>query len=300
MTLSLLLILLLALEAIGLSSLGIHLFRAGHTPLLAIAVPILIATAWRYAFLLLNFALSGALRGLTWRERAKLMLRESWTMFVLYQLAQPFALVRTWLFKHFHHTESGGPVIVLVHGFLCNSGMWQPMLNALDQAGFRRNYVISLDPFYRSMQKSQAKLLEKLGRICAREDVHHVVLIGHSMGGVLARIVQHEQPDLVQAAITIGAPHAGTDAARFVSSLTHGPARPDSTWLLAFNHALLEPAPAERLLNIWSTGDNIVYPQQNAGLTTADLQLNGIGHLTLANAPPTLQATVNFLKTLTH
>jgi triacylglycerol lipase len=225
-------------------------------------------------------------------------------MLQLYTLTQAIVffadfLARMWR-KGFSSgkASAAGPVIVLVHGFLCNSGMWGPLRRHLRRTDLARVYTVSLDPFYRSIERSKTELYQKLARICQREQVSEVVLVGHSMGGVLSRIVQAETPALVQAAITIGAPHAGTDAARFVSSIYSGPARPDTRWLLAFNAAMAKMPPSEKLLNIWSSSDNIVYPQKNAGLGELDIQLHNYGHLSLAAAAPTLHAITQFIHSL--
>ena len=128
-----------------------------------------------------------------------------------------------------------------------------------------------------------------------------VILIGHSMGGVLARVFQNHHPKRVHAAISIGAPHAGTDLARLVSTIEAGPARPDTRWLLEFNAAIAAERDTQLLpaLNIWSDSDNIVYPQGNAALSASvDCRLNELGHLHLAFSKRALNPIIEFMRKL--
>ena len=149
------------------------------------------------------------------------------------------------------------------------------------------------------MSKSLAQFETQLRKIAQLEsECGEVILIGHSMGGVLARVFQNRHPERVLAAISIGAPHAGTDLARLVSTIEAGPARPDTRWLVEFNAALAAERDAglRPALNIWSDSDNIVYPQSNAALSSGvDFRLNGLGHLHLAFSKRALNLISEFL-----
>lgn len=265
------------------------------------------AGLWRAFLVLVTFALSGGFRGRKLMSLIKVMGGEILVVLYLYSYAQvllPLAYrLPGWLgFKLSSSALRTGPLIVLVHGFVCNSGLWSAMIRHLRRSGFSRIHAVDLDPFYRSMPKSLAEFDFQLSKIMQLErEQGEVVLIGHSMGGVLARVFQNRYPERVLAAISIGAPHAGTDLARLVSTIEVGPARPDTRWLLEFNAAIaaerdtkLRPA-----LNIWSESDNIVYPQANAALNSGvDFCLNGLGHLHLAFSKRALKLITDFLSKL--
>lgn len=224
-------------------------------------------------------------------------------MLWLYSWAQP--VLWWWVrWREAKQSQGEGIVVVLVHGFVCNAGMWGRMRRHLRKIGFTRVHCIDLDPFYLSMDDSFADFKAKLAVILQRYSATEALLIGHSMGGVLVRVFQHRYPELVHAAISIGAPHAGTDLARLVSSIEKGPLRPDSAWLLHFNATLAAEHASHRQnvsteslvsLNIWSDADNIVFPQGNAKLAgVKEIKLNGLGHLELAFAHQSLHVVGEF------
>jgi triacylglycerol lipase len=291
-----LLIAALIIEAVLLTWLGVSLSRHGVAAIIAMVIPIAIAAAWRAGFVALSFWLSGAWRDRTLTQRFALWRGETQTMLWLYSIAMPLAMITTaWRKRHPAPKDATKPVIVLVHGFMCNSGMWAPIQKALQQAGMTQNFLVSLDPFYRDSEANKRALMARIERICTRTGATQVTLIGHSMGGLLSRVLLHQYPHRIAKVISIGAPHAGTDAARWVSSIHAGPVRPDTKWLVEFNRACETSPHPKNLLNIWSSADNIVYPQANASLSTDDIKLTDVGHLALTADPRTAQHIIRFL-----
>ncbi len=304
MLLSAILLGILTLEA-GLYLSAVAYFgHSGVSLPVALAICIGFALLWRTLAVITTFAMSGAFTRPRTNRRSlcKTILSEVWVTFYLYTFAQVFLPI--WqrlnraLLPQTPTSAARGPVVVLVHGFVCNSGMWGAMRRHLNTAGYTRVYAVNLDPFYRSMATSLAQFERELDNILQRENVREAVIIGHSMGGVLARVFQNQHADRVRAAISIGAPHGGTDLARLVSTINAGPARPDTRWLVQFNQAMAAERDVKNLpaLNIWSDRDNIVYPQGNAKLNSAvDRGLNGYGHLHLAFAAEALNLVTQFV-----
>ena len=323
MLLSAILFCALIVEILILCLLGSWWVDFGASVYLVIAALVLAACAWRSLLVVVTFALSGGLSGHA--EQAgqgkssrrggssplNTILGEILVVLYLYNYAQVFLPLAYKLGDWLHFSVGSkvskprtDPVIILVHGFVCNSGLWGPMFRHLHNSGFSRVHAVNLDPFYRSMSKSLAEFETQLSKIRQREgEFGEVILVGHSMGGVLARVFQNRHPERILAAISIGAPHAGTDLARLVSTIEAGPARPDTRWLLEFNAAIA----AERdigqrpALNIWSDSDNIVYPQGNAALSSGvDCRLNGLGHLHLVFSKRALNPITEFLSKLVN
>jgi pimeloyl-ACP methyl ester carboxylesterase len=298
------LLLILSFEAILSTIVAIALYRQGWHPAAACLIILVAALAWRCLIVATTFLLSGA-----WRAKSALQLihalaGEVLTTLYLYTFAQPLYASLRWFARELAppsvcraNADAGqqkGPVVVLVHGFLCNAGMWTRVRHALVQSQVERVYTVSLDPFYQSMPKSLREFERKLMRIRARSQTKQVILIGHSMGGVLANLFAHRRARFVSKIICIGAPHHGTTMAHWVSSRRAGPARPDTRWLQAFiAKAVSHDVP---VLNIWSTADNIVSPQEAAKLAGADeLVLNDAGHLQLAFDARVLNSIVQFV-----
>ena len=300
-----LLLIVLSGELLLLSWIGRVWVGSGAPVYGVIAALLLLACFWRSLMVLITFALSGGLRGQRPLAAIKTIAGEILVVLYLYTYAQVFCAIfyrfKEWLGVREPRPRTG-LVIVLVHGFVCNSGLWVGMIRHLRAAGFTHVHTVDLDPLYRSMRKSLAQFEASLNKIMPLESSHEeVILIGHSMGGVLARVFQNRHPERVLAAISIGAPHAGTDLARLVSTVESGPARPDTRWLMEFNAALAaeQDATLRPALNIWSDVDNIVYPQGNAALSAGvDRRLNGVGHLHLVFSKRALKLIVEFLDKL--
>jgi triacylglycerol lipase len=102
-------------------------------------------------------------------------------------------------------------VVVLVHGFFASAGVWRPMKQTLTEvtgakvASFTHAPGVGIDRIARSL----AKIVE---RISARSRVH---LIGHSLGGLVARWYVQELGGHTRVAqtISLGAPFGGTERA---------------------------------------------------------------------------------------
>jgi triacylglycerol lipase len=154
-------------------------------------------------------------------------------------------LVRWWLALccalglAFAGPASAGRILVLVHGYLGDSASWQQsgVLPVLAQAGWKRagNWQstpsgVRLEPvgppagefaIYTVDLPSTAPLMEQarllggmLGAIAQRHPKDTVDLIGHSAGGVVARLaLVNYGAGTVTRLITIAAPHLGTERA---------------------------------------------------------------------------------------
>ena len=109
--------------------------------------------------------------------------------------------------------------VLLLHGFFQTRNIWDAMEARLRRAGFG---VISLNLgglMWRFNTKSIVKQAEflyaKMEKICKNHNIDRFHIIGHSMGGLVARhYVQHCGGDKrVQSLITLGSPHHGTPTA---------------------------------------------------------------------------------------
>lgn len=300
MTLALPLLLLLALETVLWVWLGHNLFQSSGSWLQAIGVPVLLALLWRAVFVALGFAVSGVWRHAAAgnrRQRLGAWRGEWWWQLRLYTWLQPLLG-----FEALNRDPDGGathqPPVLLVHGFLCNAGLWRPFRRGLRRRGIGRIHTLNLDPLYRDMQVSLERLHAKVEALLRHYGCDQVVLVGHSMGGVLVRLYRARHPRQVAAACCLAAPHHGTLGARWVGyGRERGPPSPHSVWLAQFN---AEQTLDADLLNIWTEADNIVWPQHSAQLETArELKLQGYGHLHLLAAPAVLDAVVAQIEAVT-
>jgi triacylglycerol lipase len=126
---------------------------------------------------------------------------------------------------------STGPYpIVLAHGFfgfeefagLDFATYFYEVREDLAAHGETLVFTPSVDPFNDSTFRG-AQLVAHIETILAQTGYDKVVIIGHSQGGLDARVVAHDRPDLVAAVLTVATPHGGTPVADVALGLLDDP-----------------------------------------------------------------------------
>jgi pimeloyl-ACP methyl ester carboxylesterase len=110
-----------------------------------------------------------------------------------------------------------------------------------------------------------------------------VVLVGHSLGGLVARAYLRDPSGAGRVAklITLGSPHHGSALARWAVGIDGQQLRPGHPWLTKLNETESEPPPVP-IVSLFSWHDNLVAPRSSAELAHAEsIPLVGIGHLSL-------------------
>jgi triacylglycerol lipase len=120
--------------------------------------------------------------------------------------------------------------IVLVHGFfgfdelagLDAATYFFGVVDRLAEDGELEVHTPALDPFNDSTVRGM-QLLAAVEDIVARSGHAKVNLVGHSQGGLDARVVASLRPDLVASVTTIATPHHGTPVADIVLGVVPDP-----------------------------------------------------------------------------
>lgn len=120
--------------------------------------------------------------------------------------------------------------IVLAHGFFgfndfAGAGFidyFYKVKPALEKKGELLVYTPAVDPF-ESSEVRGAALWQHIQTILAQTGKQKVVLIGHSQGGLDARVIAHQHPEAVAALVTVATPHGGSPVADAVLFVTPGP-----------------------------------------------------------------------------
>ena len=185
---------------------------------------------------------------------------------------------------------TGAPV-VLVHGFLDNRSVFVPLRRSLARHGRRQIESLNHSPLTCDIRAAAGLLGRHVEEICERTGRREVDIVGHSLGGLIARYyVQRLGGDVrVRTLVTLGTPHAGT---RAVPLMNAHPVvrqmRPGSDVL----GELCEPAPncRTRFVSFWSDLDQLMVPPETACIEHPDLlvrnvRVSGIGHLALPVHP---------------
>jgi triacylglycerol esterase/lipase EstA (alpha/beta hydrolase family) len=129
-------------------------------------------------------------------------------------------------------------------------------------------------------------LAELIGTIRRDTGAARVVLVAHSMGGLVARAYLRRYGGAqVRRLITIGSPHHGSELARTMFGQSLSEMRPASPWLADLNRdgAYVGDVP---VTSLWSWHDSMVAPQDSSRLEGADnIVLSGIAHNALLTDP---------------
>ncbi|MDJ0383384.1 alpha/beta fold hydrolase [Streptomyces sp. G-G2] len=188
------------------------------------------------------------------------------------------------------------PPVLLLHGFTDNRSVFVLLRRALGGGGRRRVETYNYSPFTLDLPTAAHRLADHVEEMCARTGARRVDMVGHSLGGLVARYyVQRLGGDArVRTLVTLGTPHAGTRAAPcgdlhpLVRQI-----RPGS----AVMEELAAPAPGcrTRFVAFWSEFDALMAPVEAARIDHPDLraenvQVTGIGHLALPKHPTVIAA----------
>ena len=173
------------------------------------------------------------------------------------------------------------PAVILVHGYQCNAAVWAWFARQLDARG-HDVFTLSLEPLFAPIDRYADPLARCVERVSAASGGGPVVLVGHSMGGLVCRsYVRRFGGDKVARIVTLGTPHHGSALAPFGFGADALDMRRTAEWLGGLA-AFEEGGLAAPLVSIFSYHDNLVVPQTSSILAGAEnVPIAGHGHLGL-------------------
>ena len=201
-------------------------------------------------------------------------------------IGEVFAVAISWPLMALHRLVILDPApapaqlpVVLVHGVLVNDGVWFTMRRYLARQAVGPVYTINYGPPYGDIEHFAEQLGTKIESVCAATGAARVVLVCHSMGGLVARAYLRQRgPARIKQIITIGTPHHGSVFARAFIGRCLAQMRPGSVWLEELNHNETKPPPVP-IMSIWSRHDSLVVPQGSCELACAEnVAVVGVGH----------------------
>lgn len=113
-------------------------------------------------------------------------------------------LVRDPVFRGDEVPRGGGRPVILIPGFLAGDWTLRTPFQWLRKVGYRpRMAGVTFNVMY-----SEVMLRPLIEAVSAlhRRTASRVALVGHSRGGVLAKVLAHRKPELVEQVITLGSP----------------------------------------------------------------------------------------------
>ena len=204
-------------------------------------------------------------------------------------------------------------VVLLLHGFFQTRNIWEVMENRLRQ----NNYgVFSLDLGgllwrfnTRSIEYQSAWLSEKIDRVSEKYNLNKIHIIGHSMGGLIAKkyIQEYGGDRHVKSLITLGTPHHGTPTAALGVFLMGGGLLSRSPLQMLPRSKVIRSLHKEQfpdhipLTSIFSKGD-VICPWWCSVLhasarteSITNVKIKGIGHSELTSHSKVFQAILQQL-----
>jgi triacylglycerol lipase len=185
-------------------------------------------------------------------------------------------------------SHPGRTGVVLVHGFVCNRGLWNSWMQSLRRD--ERAYVaVTLEPVFGSID-AYCDAVESAVTDVTRATGRPPWIVAHSMGGLALRawLRSAKSDQRIAGAMTIGTPHHGTWLAHLGFSRNTRQMRLNSRWLTELARAE-PPDRYGKFVCVYSDCDNIVFPVQTAILPGAEpICVCGAGHVDLVFRSETL------------
>ena len=176
--------------------------------------------------------------------------------------------------------------VVLVHGLVDNRSIFTLMRRALRRRGFTQVCTWNYSPLQRDVQSAAEALRRHIEHICRETGHERVQVVGHSLGGLVARYLVQRLggDDRVESLITLGTPHVGTRWAHLLPTPLVRQLRPGSTLM----RELAEPVPSCRtaITAVYSDLDQVVVPStagrcDHPDLGARNVLVRGVGHMSL-------------------
>ncbi|HEX6138578.1 MAG TPA: alpha/beta fold hydrolase [Casimicrobiaceae bacterium] len=204
-------------------------------------------------------------------------LRLAWREYATLAGAAPRMMLYRLLVREQAPAHAETPVLLL-HGVLCNAGVFARLARFLGRAGVAGVYNLSYGPPLASIELFADQLAGKIDAIVAATGARGVIVVSHSMGGLVVRAyLRRYGSGRLARVLTLGAPHHGSVHAWLFPGTSLAQLRPGNAWLATLDEQRIDPA--LRFVSLWSWHDSMVAPQTSSRLPGAvDVALTGIGH----------------------
>ncbi|SCX47208.1 Alpha/beta hydrolase family protein [Klenkia marina] len=182
--------------------------------------------------------------------------------------------------------------VVLVHGMVDNRSVFTVMSRSLRRRGFTSVSTWNYSPLVQDVRVAAHQLEEHLAAVCEETGHDRVHVVGHSLGGLVARyLLQCGGTARMASLTTLGTPHGGTAWAHAGPTPLIRQLRPGSELMAE----LAAPAPQldVPVTAVWSDLDQLVLPVTRGRCDHPDLHarnvlVRGVGHMSLPITRPVL------------
>jgi triacylglycerol lipase len=190
--------------------------------------------------------------------------------------------------------------VVLVHGYIHNRSAFLVLSASLKRAGFEHVHGLNYQPLRHDIPTLAEMLAIEVERVLGATGADRCMIVGHSMGGIVARYFTQElaDPGTVDTVITLASPHRGTYAAHLGVGAAAGQLRPRS-WLMRRLEETARPS-RTRWIAYYCDLDPMVMPAVSAklvhpALAARNIRLRDTGHLSLLLSGEAMRSIVDHL-----
>lgn len=184
-----------------------------------------------------------------------------------------------------------GVPVLLIHGLVDNRSVFTVLRRSLRKRGHGQVLTMNYSIFTQDVRRAAVELAATVDRLCAQSGHDRIHIIGHSLGGLIARYyVQRLGGDeRVIRLVTLGTPHGGTAWSRLAPrwlppASIIAQLRSDSPVLRELEQPVRHCRTS--VLAVYSDLDQLVVPAQagrceHPDLDVTNVMVRGVGHMSL-------------------
>ncbi len=154
------------------------------------------------------------------------------------------------------NNHSSKKIIIFIHGYLGHSSDWTYFISKLNKNSTYLCYALNHTSFKSVPELAQKTTKEIEGLKLQPKDI---ILIGHSMGGLIASYIAENSDLPIKKVYSLGAPLLGTPIARYGMGSSCKDMIPLSPFLNGLKDQILNSHP-KKYFFLWSILDNTVFP----------------------------------------
>jgi predicted alpha/beta hydrolase family esterase len=194
--------------------------------------------------------------------------------------------------------------ILLVHGLYFNSSIWMYYRHILNKSEVGSVFTINLGNPCGSIEEHSLKVKEKMAEIQKITGQSDIMLVGHSMGGLVALncALNHKETNQskITDVVTIGSPLQGTHIAKIAC----GKAANEMRRYSEFTNQLVQKVLDDQSCNYFHIGtetDELVIPYESSLLLenkkARRLKVSNLGHAGIMLSDQIIDEVIDFYKT---
>lgn len=194
--------------------------------------------------------------------------------------------------------DSTRPVVLFVHGLYHNPSGWIAYKHSFKQAGYEDMLFFSYFSFHTEYEEIAQRLMTRIRAVHAAY-ARPVVLVGHSLGGLLVRrcVSDAETAERVACAVTLGAPHKGSKlAALGIGGLARSLLYKGK---LIHDIEVLDSPAAMPCLSLFSPIDNFVLPEEGLRIAVkgwTEEQVQPVSHIFMLYSKKIRERVLKFVQ----